>query len=359
MNTNNLPVTITKPVTEMLLHWVTVDAANDLDKQLLIESILDNPEQASAFGISFKTVDAYVETSSRLLQTVYPSCVHYFSKSFTPDALIKILWEIWIPLSLQLVACKQGMTRPLIQGVLGGQGAGKTTLSAALTLILGSLGYRTVSLSLDDLYKTYADRTQLKAIDSRFIWRGPPGTHDVDLGVKTLQDFITQASQPLEIPRFDKSLWQGEGDRIAADIIEETVDFVLFEGWFVGVRPVDNAVFLEPPHPIQTDSDRTFAQDMNHQLQRYLPLWDYLDRLMVLYLPDYRLSKQWRKQAEHQMIAQGKQGMTDGEIDAFVEYFWRSLHPELFITPLTQRPDLVDLVIEINPDHSPGKVYAP
>ncbi|MBT9312400.1 glycerate kinase [Leptothoe kymatousa TAU-MAC 1615] len=344
----------------MLLDWVTSGAADGLDKQILIDSLLDSPQRASAFGIVDQNIEDYVEKSTRLLNAVYPPCLKRFGKSFSPHALVKILWEIWMPLSLQLVRCKQGLQRPLIQGVLGGQGAGKTTLSAALTLILSHLGYRTVSLSIDDLYKTYAERTQLRAVDPRLIWRGPPGTHDVDLGIKTLQNLITRdSSQSVHIPRFDKSLWQGEGDRILSEIVEGKIDFVLFEGWFVGARPVADGLLLEAPHPIQTEADRIFAQDMNNLLQAYLPLWDYLDRLMVLYLPDYRLSKQWRKQAEHQMIAQGKQGMSDADIDEFVEYFWRSLHPELFITPLTQRSDLVDLVIEIKADHSPGKVYAP
>jgi D-glycerate 3-kinase len=80
---------------------------------------------------------------------------------------------------------------------------------------------------------------------------------------------------------------------------------------------------------------------------------------MLLCPTDYRLSQQWRQQAEQQMIATGKPGMTDLQVAEFVEYFWRSLHPELFITPLTKNPKLVDLVIEINPDHSVGAIYRP
>ena len=58
------------------------------------------------------------------------------------------------------------------------------------------------------------------------------------------------------------------------------------------------------------------------------------------------------------IAAQGK-GMTDTEVEQFVEYFWRSLHPELLIKPLKNNPNWVDLVIEINPDHSTGAVYRP
>ncbi|MFN7499941.1 MAG: glycerate kinase, partial [Dolichospermum sp.] len=58
------------------------------------------------------------------------------------------------------------------------------------------------------------------------------------------------------------------------------------------------------------------------------------------------------------MIATGKSGMNELEIEEFVNYFWRSLHPELFIDPLIQSSS-VDLVIEINADHSFGKFRSP
>ena len=95
---------------------------------------------------------------------------------------------------------------------------------------------------------------------------------------------------------------------------------------------------------------------MNEKLHHYLPLWQRLDSLIVLYPKDYRLSLEWRKQAENQMKARGKTGMADLQIEEFVNYFWKALHPELFIKPLIKSPS-VDLIIEINPNHSFGKVY--
>jgi D-glycerate 3-kinase len=80
---------------------------------------------------------------------------------------------------------------------------------------------------------------------------------------------------------------------------------------------------------------------------------------MVLNPVDYRLSKQWRKQAEQEMIARGKSGMRDAEIEQFVDYFWKSLHPELFIIPLIHHPQRTDLVVDINADHSVGNIYKP
>lgn len=271
-----------------------------------------------------------------------------------PETLSQTLWQFWLPLALWLGESQKQLRRPLIQGILGGQGTGKTTLSTLLKLILAKLGYRSASLSLDDLYKTYEDRQILKTQDPRFIRRGPPGTHDINLGIDVLER-CRNSEYPVEFPRFDKSAYRGEGDRTAPEIITHA-DIIFFEGWFVGVQPIDPAQFNFAPSPIDSEEDRLFAQDMNQRLHEYLPLWDCLDRLIVLYPTDYRLSQQWRLQAEQEMIATGKPGMNESEVKEFVNYFWRSLHPELFITPLTHNSQLTDLVVEINSDHYPVRI---
>jgi len=313
---------------------------------------------ARAFGVSWDNVAAVVQTRSQLLQLIYPA-IQQWQQCCQLRSPLEVLWNLWLPLALQLVAWRKLLNRPLVQGIVGGQGTGKSTLGTVLTLILSSMGYPTLSLSLDDLYKTYAKHQHLRQQDPRLIWRGPPGTHDVQLGIQVLDQLRNpNRSGLITIPRFDKSAHGGTGDRTAPEIVE-TVEIILFEGWFVGVHPLDPAVFATAPPPILTEADRAFARDMNQQLQEYLPLWQRLDRLILLYPPDYRLSQQWRRQAEQQAITAGRVGMSDAEIKEFVTYFWRSLHPELFIRPLAQDSQKVDLVIEINPDHTPGAVYQP
>lgn len=266
---------------------------------------------------------------------------------------VDTLENLWIPLAIWLSSQRQQLGRPLIQGILGGQGTGKTTMCAILTVILAKLGCKSVSLSLDDLYKTYSDRLLLKQQDPRFIWRGPPGTHDIELGLATLE--AIRSSTIVQIPRFDKSAYLGAGDRTASETVTN-VDILFFEGWFVGAQPIDPQAFATAPPPIITPEEQEFARDMNTLLHDYIPLWERLDSLIVLYPTDYRCSLQWRQQAEQQMTARGKAGMTDAEVAQFVEYFWRSLHPELFIKPLVES-SLVDLVIEIESDRSLGAVY--
>jgi D-glycerate 3-kinase len=274
------------------------------------------------------------------------------------DAIVSTLEKLWLPVALDLAIASKKLKRTVVQGILGGQGTGKSTLCLVLKEILSYLGCSTGNLSLDDLYLTYDERQELQQQEPSLKWRGPPGTHDLALGMEIIEqcldeDFTAQIS----LPRFDKSFHNGEGDRTEPEIIDKP-DILLLEGWFVGVQPIDieKALFNNCPPPIVTEADRQFAIANNQRLQAYVPLWSKLDSLIVLSPEDYRLSKEWRKEAEHKMIALGKDGMSDQEIDRFVEYFWKALHPELFIQPLTKT---ADLVVEIKSDHTLGRIYRP
>ncbi|TAE61459.1 MAG: glycerate kinase [Nostocales cyanobacterium] len=313
--------------------------------------------RAKVFNITEDNVSQVVLERSQLLKLVFPTFQQFCETHLQMPtlAMLQVLWDLWLPLAMKIAGSRQNLDRAFVQGILGGQGTGKTTMCQGLSLILQQLGYSTLCLSLDDLYKTYSERLALQQQDSRLIWRGPPGTHDINLGLSLL-DQIRQGKSSVLVPRFDKSAYAGAGDRTTPEIVTN-IDIVLFEGWFVGVLPIDPQVFITAPPPIITEADRVFACDMNEQLKAYLPVWERLDSLLVLDPHDYRCSLTWRKQAEQKMIATGKSGMNDPQIEEFVNYFWRSLHPELFIKPLLKSPK-VDLVIKVNTDHSFSTIYS-
>jgi D-glycerate 3-kinase len=347
---------------ESVLHqWVNQPASREFfqtpDFHRLLDLELAAEPTCRAFGITPENAVAALQRRSHLLQTLYPAlntfCCDHLGWSTCPLAT---LWTLWLPLVLQLQQLRTHLNRPLIQGILGGQGTGKSTLVAILAFILHQLGCSACCLSLDDLYKTYAERQQLQQSDPRLRWRGPPGTHDVQLGWQVLQQFRANRL-PVWVPRFDKSAYDGLGDRNTPEQVTQA-DIVFFEGWFVGVRPIAPEIFDTAPAPIVTAADRAFARDINAKLYEYLPLWKQLDRLIVLYPQDYRISQQWRLQAEQQMKAAGRSGMSDDEIYQFVEYFWRSLHPDLFIQPMLHLGH-ADLAIEVGIDHSPRLIYSP
>jgi len=286
-----------------------------------------------------------------LIPIIYPRLNQLFTsiKVKPSEQFLYNLWFFLLPLALELASIYQQKKCPIIMGILGGQGTGKTTITKILTLIWQCLNISSVAISLDDLYKTYEERQELLISDSRLIWRGPPATHDVSLGLDVLRA-LKNRNYPVSIPRFDKSLYGGRGDRILGEVVNKA-DIVIFEGWFVGVKPVEKEIFNQPPHPIITECDRIFALDCNERLKEYLPLWEMLDYLMILNPQDYRYSLKWRQEAEEKMIAEGKTGMTNQEIEEFVNYFWKALHPEIFIKPLIKNPDVTDLVVNIDINH--------
>ena len=342
---------------------------HDISREEAIAHLVEMGLQtAPAFGIAPESYPEWVDQQLDRFDNFFdPFCQLCQSSLKISPYPFATLWMLWLPLAWRLEQLRNESDRPIIQGILGGQGTGKTTLALVLTALLEHRGYRVCGLSIDDFYKTYAERQTLVETEPRLRWRGPPGTHDVELGLEVLRQFkqgvglsgrSPDRQEFIEVPRFDKSLHGGEGDRISPERVE-AADIILFEGWFVGVRPIAPDAFDTAPPPIQTEGDRQFARSMNERLQDYLPLWNELDSLMVLYPTDYRLSQQWRQQAEHKMKATGKSGMSDEDIQAFVEYFWRSLHPELFITPLLSQPEWVDLVVEVNSDRSIRSIYQP
>jgi len=155
--------------------------------------------------------------------------------------------EYWTFLSDWIVGAQtlRSERQPLIVGLSAPQGAGKTTLTNAICRNLADRNIRCVGVSIDDFYLTHADQLALTARHSgnRFLsHRGLPGTHDVDLGLSTLLAMKSlEAGQMMAVPAYDRSAFQGRGDRrSAADwpVVEGPIDIVLLEGWMLGFVPV-------------------------------------------------------------------------------------------------------------------------
>lgn len=342
----------------ILKKLINKNQLNTSDLELLLS--LEWTNFNNPFNLNQEKALDLIRKRANLFISIYPevfNLCHKFNLK-DRDIIINLLWKLWLPLSLQITEKKAQTEKVFIQGILGSQGTGKTTLTTILTLIIKALDYSSISISLDDFYKTYSERKELQKIDPRLIYRGAPLTHDLNLALNLFNSLENKNTTEILIPRFDKSAYNGIGERADFEKINKP-DIILFEGWFVGVRSIDEKLFNDVPDPILIAEDRQFAKDNNKRLLNYLPLWEKLDSLIILYPQDYHFSLQWRKEAEQKMISLGKPGMKDQEIEEFVNYFWRSLHPELFIKPLTKNAKLVDLVIEINQNHLPEKIYKP
>lgn len=275
-----------------------------------------------------------------------------------PETLKKDLQRYYLPFAQKLINLKkQNPNQGIMVGVSAIQGAGKTTQGEIMVMFLKHLGYASVSLSIDDYYLTHKELNQLRARDPRFIRRGV--THDIPLALQNLKDLKNmKKGTEVKIPIYDKGLENGDGDRVGFRTVSQVCDFIFYDGWMLGAKRVlDESIFESGLPALDTPEHIQFAKDINKKLDEYLPLWDLIDFMSVLYVPNYQVSLKWRDQAEEVLRAKGK-GMNREQIKEFVYYFWRSVHPAIQIKNLAF-DKTADQVVIINDDHSIGKVLLP
>jgi D-glycerate 3-kinase len=176
--------------------------------------------------------------------------------------------------------------RPLIAGVSAPQGAGKTTLVRQLVSSLKARGLSAVGVSIDDFYLRREEQLALAAAhpgNPYLEHRGYPGTHDVALGVQTLE--ALRAGGVVDLPRYDKTAHGGRGDRSPrSERVEGPFDVVLLEGWMLGFTPVPTA---DPQ-----------LQVINEKLAAYEAWYRSIDVLICLRAEDPSFVLEWRVQAE-------------------------------------------------------------
>ncbi len=230
---------------------------------------------------------------------------------------------------------------PLILGISGPQGSGKSTLSSKLVNTLNSKQFYTIELSLDDLYLTHGNQSQLAKSEpdnSLLQHRGVPGTHDVDLGVSIFERLINwnnprnNYDTDLLLPRYDKAAYNGQGDRYPPTTWPKVshknnkhVDIVIFEGWCVGFKPLRSADLARSYKINSTNRLLTYSSlklsdllFINDKLRSYQQLWEYFDLFVQLDAKDIKFVYDWRKQQEHELIKIRGNGMSDTEVDNFI-----------------------------------------
>ncbi len=264
------------------------------------------------------------------------------------------LSAVFIPLAGSVARRARQAPRPLLVGIAGAQGTGKSTATELLALLLErGLDQRVAQLSLDDLYLTRAERAVLaRDVHPLLATRGVPGTHDVALGRQVLDALRTAgASDRVPLPRFDKA----SDDRVPQDqwpVAEGPIDIVVFEGWCVGAHPEPDAALTAPINALERDrdTDGAWRRYVNAQLARgYRSLFDPIDLLVFLAAPDLASSRAWRTQQEHDLAARKPAGatvMTDAQIAEFVQYYERiSRHM------LQEAPSRADVVLRLDEAH--------
>lgn len=253
------------------------------------------------------------------------------------------------PIAELAAAARRDKGATAVIGLCGSQGSGKSTLAAAAAHILSAEGLNSAILSLDDLYLPGAARRRLaEEVHPLLATRGPPGTHDVALGVATL-DALAQPG-PAALPRFDKAADEPH-PRTTWPVVTAPVDVVIFEGWCVGARPQGPDALRQPVNALERDEDpdahwRTFVDTA--LAGAYPPLFERLDRLVLLQAPGFEVVAGWRAEQEAKLRARTGRGLQPDEMARFVAHYER-----LTRWILEEMPARADLVIPLGADRRP------
>ena len=271
------------------------------------------------------------------------------------EAYRTTLETVVAPLAERLARQAAGRSAPLVLGLCGPQAAGKSTLTLALAHALQTAGLACAWLSIDDLYLPRADRLTLAAeVHPLLATRGPPGTHDVDLGLQVLAGLAGTGQTAL--PRFNKAA----DDRRTPDAwprFAGPADVAILEGWCVGARPQAAAELATPVNALEREGDpdgvwRGFVNDA--LAGPYQSLFARIDHLALLAPEDFSVVVGWRQEQERKLRARqaaagagGDRTMSDEEIVRFVQHYER-----LTRHILAELPARADTLIRLEPDRS-------
>jgi D-glycerate 3-kinase len=244
------------------------------------------------------------------------------------DRMIK---SFLIPISFW-ISKRVNKKKPLIIGLAGGQGSGKTTISSILTLILQRYFKLNIfKVSIDDFYKTRKDRKLLsKKKHPLLMTRGVPGTHDIDLMLNFFKKIKNKKFKNLQVPKFDKAI----DDRCIKKLwykINSKPDVVIFEGWCVGAKAQTSIQLKKPINSLEKlyDQDAKWRSYVNNQLKtKYKTLFKQLDGLLYLKAKNFNLLREWRLKQERKLWLQTKNKknlkiMSSNDIINFMQTYQR------------------------------------
>ena len=269
------------------------------------------------------------------------------------------VYKYYVPVYEEVVArlrshCARGR-KPMVVGVSAPQGCGKTTLTRMIVDMVRSTPRRFIdgvsdgnvtaaTVSMDDFYLTAEAQTALaesNPTNAMLQYRGNAGTHELELGTKTLDALaqINDAQSSISLPRYDKLARTGRGDRKPEsewDQVSAPIDVVLLEGWMLGFEPIED----EKARAINPD-----LVAVNEHLKSYkAALWgtERVAWWIIFKVKDPKWVYDWRLEAERK--AGG--GLSDEQVKDFVDRFIPAY--DAYLPALYENPPPGSLVVVVD-----------
>jgi len=289
---------------------------------------------------------------------VKTDCFRFISSQETKNEKFKnkdrMIRSFLIPVCFW-IAKKTKKKEPLIIGLAGGQGTGKTTITSIISIILKKYFKLDIfKISIDDFYKTRKQRTLLsKNKHSLLMTRGVPGTHDIDIMLNFFKKIKVKKFKILKLPKFNK----GVDDRCKQSLwykIQSKPDIVILEGWCVGARSQNSKELKKPVNSLEKIHDQNFKwrQYVNYQLKtKYKKLFNQLDYILFLKVKNFSLLRRWRLKQEKKLWLKSKNKknlkiMNKSEVKNFMDTYQR-ITQQMF----KDMPKYSSIVMNLNNSH--------
>ena len=243
---------------------------------------------------------------------------------------ISNLKKIYIPMSFWIENKYKKKGKTLFLGFSGGQGAGKTTITGILNIILKKFFKRKIYVSsIDDFYKDLKERNKMsQTIHPLFKTRGVPGTHDINLIKKFFNYVKKKKFKKFNLPKFDKSL----DDRTKKKYwysLKKRPEIVILEGWCIGAKPQSTFLIKKPKNVLEKyeDKDLIWRKYVNKKLKKeYKKIFGMIDHFIFMKIPNFKAVFKWRLLQESKLkkkIHLNKKIMSYNDIKRFIMFYER------------------------------------
>jgi len=266
----------------------------------------------------------------------------------------RMLKSFLIPLCFWIKK-KSNKKRPLIIGLAGGQGTGKTTITSIISLIL--IKYFKLSvfkISIDDFYKTRSERRILSITKHPLLMtRGVPGTHDYKIISNFFKKVKSKNFKICKLPKFDKSI----DDRYKKKFwykINKRPDIIILEGWCVGAKAQKNSKIYKPINSLEQvkDPNLIWRKYVNTQLEtNYKNLFKQLNEIIYLKANNFKILQEWRIKQERKLWLKSKNKknlkiMSKGDVINFMQTYQR-ITQNMF----KDAPKYASIILNLNSNH--------
>jgi len=281
---------------------------------------------------------------------MHPSLKSFINQHQLTEKYLTMAEHEFNDLLSRIVSLKNNRTQTIFVGINGCQGSGKTTLATYLVIQLQKIAnLKAVSCSIDDFYLSKNERVQLAhSIHPLFKTRGVPGTHNIKLLNKTLENFSKQ-KVGWQLSQFNKATDNPKPEELWP-VITTKMDVVIIEGWCWGIPAQQPSELIKPINDFEKKNDKTnqWRNYANQQLKNnYQELHNKMDIMVMLKAPSFDCVYQWRLEQEQKLASKvnNEQStvMNEQDISFFIQHFQRLTEHALKVLP-TQ----VDFLFELD-----------